>query len=144
MAEDEPAERKQADKSTEWAEFRTDLAEDRTIQATERTFAGWLRTAFAAIGVGIAFHVVFGEFEPPWLAQAIASLFIVLGMTVAFTAERRACRSFSRLSSHEVDRPGTPNIRWMSWSVIVGGLALIGGIWILNDGSIGPTGGGGL
>lgn len=143
MAEDDPAERKRADKSTEWAEFRTDLAEARTIQATERTFAGWLRTAFAAIGVGIAFHVVFGEFKPPWLAQAIASLFIVLGMTVAFTAERRACSSFSRLSSHEVDRPRLPNIRWMSWSIIVGGLALIGGIWILNDGSIGSTGVGG-
>jgi putative membrane protein len=129
-----------ADRSTEWAEFRTDLAEDRTIQATERTFAGWLRTAFAAIGVGIAFHVVFGEFQPPWLAQAIASLFIVLGMTVAFTAERRACGSFSRLSSHEIDRPETPNIRWMSWSIILGGLALIAGIWILNDGTLGSPG----
>lgn len=142
MAQDDndDDDRYDSDKSTEWAEFRTDLAEDRTIQATERTFAGWLRTGFAAIGVGIAFHVVFGEFEPPWLAQAIASLFIVLGMTIAFTAERRARSSFSRLSSHEIDRPETPNIRWMSWSIIVGGLALIAGIWILNDGSIGPPG----
>lgn len=129
-----------SEKSTELAEFRTDLAEDRTIQATERTFAGWLRTAFAAIGVGIAFHVVFGAFEPPWLAQAIASLFILMGMSVAFTAERRACRSFSRLSSHEIDRPQIPNIRWMSWSIIAGGLALIVGIWILNDGTIGQSG----
>ncbi len=141
MAQDDsPDDQSDSEKSTEWAEFRTDLAEDRTIQATERTFAGWLRTAFAAIGVGIAFHVVFGEFQPPWLAQAIASLFIVLGMTVAFTAQRRATQSFSRLSTHEIDRPRTPNIRWMSWSIIVGGLALIAGIWILNDGSIGPNG----
>jgi putative membrane protein len=128
-----------AEKTTQWAEFRTDLAEDRTIQATERTFAGWLRTAFAAIGVGIAFHVVFGEFKPPWLAQAIASLFIVLGISVAYTAEKRARSAFSRLSSHEIDRPRTPNIRWMSWSIIAGGLALIAGIWILNDGSIGQN-----
>lgn len=126
----------EADKSTQWAEFRTDLAEDRTIQATERTFAGWMRTAFAAIGVGIAFHVVFGAFQPPWLAQAIASLFIVLGMSVAYTAERRACATFARLSSHEIDRVQTPNVRWMSWSIIAGGLALIAGIWILNDGSL--------
>lgn len=138
MAQDDPPiDESDPDRSTQWAEFRTDLAEDRTIQATERTFAGWLRTAFAAIGVGIAFHVVFGQFQPPWLAQAIASLFIVLGMTVAFTAERRACRTFSRLSSHEIDRPQAPNIRWMSWSIIFGGLALIAGIWVLNDGSIG-------
>jgi len=119
------------------AEARTDLAEDRTIQATERTFAGWLRTAFGAIGVGIAFHVVFGDFEPPWLARAIATLFIFLGMTIAWTAERRACRTFSRLSSHETVRPQTPYIRWMSWSVILGGLALIAGFWILNDGAVG-------
>ena len=141
MAEDDKRDRRtDSEKSTDWAEFRTDLAEDRTIQATERTFAGWLRTAFAAIGVGIAFHVVFGAFEPPWLAQAIASLFIVLGISIAYTAEKRACRSFSRLSSHEVDRPGIPNVRWMSWSIIAGGLALIAGIWILNDGSIGQSG----
>jgi len=99
-----------------------------------------LRTAFAAIGVGIAFHVVFGEFEPPWLAQAIASLFIVLGISVAFTAEKRASSTFERLSSHEIDRPQIPNIRWMSWSIIAGALALIAGIWILNDGSVGQSG----
>ncbi|WP_373488004.1 YidH family protein [Blastomonas sp.] len=138
--DDKPESKSDSEKSTEWAEFRTDLAEDRTIQATERTFAGWLRTAFAAIGVGIAFHVVFGEFQPPWLAQAIASLFILLGITVAFTAEKRASNTFARLSSHEIDRPNIPNIRWMSWSIIAGAVALIAGIWILNDGSIGQNG----
>ena len=141
MAEDDtPDRRNDSEKSTEWAEFRTDLAEDRTIQATERTFAGWLRTAFAAIGIGIGFHVVFGAFQPPWLAQAIASLFIVLGISIAFTAERRACSSFARLSSHEVDRPGLPNVRWMSWSIIAGGVALIAGIWFLTDGTLGQNG----
>ena len=67
------------DKSTEWAEFRTDLAEDRNIMAMERTFAGWMRTAFAAIGIGLAFKAVFGEFDPPWLAKAIATVFILAG-----------------------------------------------------------------
>lgn len=138
--DDQPTSKSDSEKSADWAEFRTDLAEDRTIQATERTFAGWLRTAFAAIGVGIAFHVVFGDFEPPWLAQAIASLFIVLGISVAFTAEKRASSTFKRLSSHEIDRPQIPNIRWMSWSIIAGALALIAGIWILNDGSVGQSG----
>lgn len=51
--------------SNELAEERTGLAEDRTIMATERTFAGWMRTAFAAIGIGLAFRAVFGEFDPP-------------------------------------------------------------------------------
>lgn len=125
------------DKSgNELAEERTDLAEDRTIQATERTFAGWMRTAFAAIGIGLAFRAVFGAFDPPWLARAIATLFVVLGVTVAFTAERRASRTFERLSSHKVEAPEIPNLRWMSWSVIVGGILLIAGFWLLNDAEI--------
>ena len=135
MAQDDPEPGE--DVSTRWAEFRTDLAEDRTVQATERTFAGWMRTAFAALGVGIAFHVGFSDFDPPWLARAIATLFILVGITIAFTAERRACRTFGRLRTHEIDRPDAPSIRWMSWSVILGGLALIAGLWILNDGAIG-------
>lgn len=135
--DDEPESKSDPEKGIDRAELRTDLAEDRTIQATERTFAGWLRTAFAAIGVGVAFHVVFGEFQPPWLAQAIASLFIVLGISVAFTAERRASGTFKRLSSHAVDRPKIPNLRWLSWSIIAGAIALIAGIWMLGGGTSG-------
>jgi putative membrane protein len=129
-----------AEERTEAADRRTDFAEDRTVQATERTFAGWLRTAFAAIAVGIGFQALFGEFDPPWLAKAIATLFILLGMTIALTAERRACHTFTRLSTHKIERPEMPNIRWMSWSVILGGALLIAGLWILNDGSVGDAG----
>lgn len=119
---------------------RTHFAEDRTVQATERTFAGWLRTAFGAIGVGLAFHVIFGQLNPPWLGRAIASLFILLGAAIAFTAERRACRTFHRLSTHQVDRPRMPSVRWMSWSVVAGALVLVAGLWMLNDGSVGDAG----
>lgn len=124
--------------SDELAADRTDLAEDRTVQATERTFAGWLRTAFAAIGIGLAFRAVFGDFQPPWLAKAIATLFVILGASIAFTAQHRACKTFDRLSAHKIDRPELPNIRWMSWSVVVGAIVLIIGFWFLNDGNIGP------
>ena len=126
-----------AQERTEAAQRRTDFAEDRTIQATERTFAGWMLTAFAAIGVGIGFQALFGEFDPPWLAKAIATLLIFLGMTVAWTAERRACRTFSRLSTHEIERPETPNIRWIAGSIVLAGALLIAGLWILNDGEVG-------
>lgn len=124
--------------STELAVDRTELAEDRTVQATERTFAGWMRTAFAAIGIGLAFRAVFGDFDPPWLAKAIATLFVVLGATIAFTAERRTCRTFARLHAHQVDTPDVPNLRWMSWSVIAGCALLIAGFWFLNDGTLNP------
>ena len=42
-----------AEGRTNYAEDRTDWAEGRTAMANERTFAGWMRTAFAAIGIGI-------------------------------------------------------------------------------------------
>ena len=45
------------------AEDRTDLAEDRTALANERTFAGWARTAMAAIGIGLAFNALFKAME---------------------------------------------------------------------------------
>lgn len=115
---------------------RTHFAEDRTIMAMERTFAGWLRTSFAAIGIGLAFHVVFGAFEPPWLARAIATLFILSGAWLAVTAERRACSTLERLEPHEMDAPPVPKFRWLGWAVAGGALMLVAGLWLLNDGEL--------
>jgi len=128
------------DKSTQWAENRTDWAEDRTIMALERTFAGWMRTAFAAIAIGIGFRALFGEFEPPWLAKAIATGFITLAIVFAISAERRACKAFERLSSHAVDSPGLPNLKLVAWSIAAGAGLLIVALWVLNDGTIAQTG----
>ncbi len=124
------------DKSTAWAENRTDWAEDRTIMALERTFAGWMRTAFAAIAIGIGFRALFGEFEPPWLARAIATMFIALAIVFALGAERRACRAFDRLSSHTVDSPKLPNIKLIAYAITTGAALLIVALWVLNDGTI--------
>ena len=120
--------------SNELAEERTDLAEDRTIMATERTFAGWMRTAFAAIGIGLGFRAVFGEFDPPWLARAIATAFILLGAAVAFTAERRARKTLSRLTSHEAETPDVPSLQWMGWGVGSGAIVLATALWFLHEG----------
>ena len=120
------------DQSTKMAADRTDWAEDRTILALERTFAGWMRTAFAAIGIGLGFRALFGEFEPPWLARAIATLFIFMAIVFAIGAERRACQSFERLSSHEVDSPNLPNLRWIAYAVSLGAAVLIVALWILH------------
>ncbi len=113
---------------------RTDLAEDRNIMAMERTFAGWMRTAFAAIGIGLAFRAVFGEFDPSWLARAIATAFILLGALVAFTAERRACKTLTRLSSHALDAPQLPSIRWIGWGVSSGAVLLAVALWFFHKG----------
>lgn len=120
----------------EWAEFRTDLAEDRNIMAMERTFAGWIRTAFAAIGIGLGFRVVFGEFEPPWLAKALATMFILAGGWLAFGAQKRARQTLEKLSSHELQRVRSPNYKLLAYCVSAGSLLLAAGLWILNDGSL--------
>ncbi len=127
---------KDADDSTQWAEFRTDLAEDRSIMATERTFAGWIRTAFAAIGIGLAFKAVFGAFDPPWLAKAIATMFILAGGWLAISAERRACKTLGRLKSHEFEAISKPNFKLLAYAVAAGAIVLTAGLWILNDGSL--------
>lgn len=129
-------ENQEKDVGTKLAENRTDWAEDRTILALERTFAGWMRTAFAAIAIGIGFRALFGEFDPPWLAKAIATMFIALAIVFAIGAERRACRAFDRLSSHAVDSPKLPNIKWIAYAVASGAALLIVALWVLNDGSL--------
>ena len=120
--------------SNELAEERTHLAEDRNIMAMERTFAGWMRTAFAAIGIGLAFRAVFGEFDPSWLARAIATAFILLGSIVAFTAERRARKTLNRLKAHHLEEPEIPSLAWIGRGVAFGGLLLAIALWVLHEG----------
>lgn len=128
---------KSEDKSTQWAAQRTDLAEDRNIMAMERTFAGWIRTSFAAIGIGLGFKAVFGEFQPPWLAKAIATMFIMAGGLLAYAAQKRACNTLERLSAHEMDEVRPPNFKLLAACVMVGSLLLTAGLWLLNDESLG-------
>lgn len=135
MAQDDPDDPEE-DRNTRWAEYRTDWAEDRTILAVERTFAGWMRTAFAAIGIGIGFRWLFGAFDPPWLAKAIGTMFIAFGAIFAIGAERRACKAFARLHAHKVDAPDTPKIRWIAWAVAAGAAILIAALWLLTDGDL--------
>ena len=124
----------------ELAGDRTDMAEDRTIMAVERTFAGWIRTAFASIGVGIAFHVLFGDLRPPWLGKAIATTFILFAIFLALNAQGRAAKSLARMKTHAVDRPDTPRFKLLAIGISVAAAVLIAGLWILNDGSVGTEG----
>jgi len=131
---------KASESKTELAVERTALAEDRNIMAMERTFAGWIRTAFAAIGIGLAFRAVFGEFEPPWLARAIATIFISAGGLLSIAAQSRTCRSISKLQAHELASPSTLIFRLLGWSVAFGAAVLIAGLWVLNNGQLsGPA-----
>lgn len=122
--------------SNDLAVERTKFAEDRNIMAMERTFAGWLRTAFAAIAIGLACRALFGELQPPWLAKAIATLFIAAGGALAWSAQRRARQTLDKLSSHEMAQPSGPNFRLHAYAVMVGAAILVAGLWLFNDGDM--------
>lgn len=113
------------------AEVRTELAEDRTLLATERTFAGWLRTGFAAVGIGLGFHVLFEQMRPPWLPRAIATAFMLVGIAVAVAAERRACKVRERISAYVVESARPMNLRIITIAMTVATLALIAAIWLV-------------
>ncbi len=109
---------------------RTILAEDRTLLASERTFAGWVRTALAAVGIGIGFHVLFKTMEPAWLPKAIATAFLLVACGVVVAAERRARSVHQRLSAHVVVTARAMNLRLVTFGVAAGTVALIGAIWL--------------
>ena len=118
--------------SADLARDRTDLAEDRTLLANERTFSGWLRTAFAAVAVGLGFNALFREMEPVWVPKAIASVFILLGIGVAAGAWRRACTVARRLNAHEVKGMPRTHFGMMAATVCAAGAALVIAIWMLR------------
>lgn len=116
---------------SEYASERTDFAEDRTLLSNERTFAGWGRTSFAAIGLGLGFQALFKSAEPTWIPKCVATLFILLGIVLIWLAERRAVRLLTENSGNIVNLTSRKTFRLMAISITVGGLALITSIWLL-------------
>jgi putative membrane protein len=114
------------------ARMRTDFAEDRTVLANERTFASWTRTGFAAIGIGLGFHALFGRIEPLWFPRAIATAFLVIATIVFLAAERRSCVVIRRLHTHKVETVKIGVVRLITIVTVAATLALIAAIWLLN------------
>jgi putative membrane protein len=121
-----------ADDKTELAQDRTDLAEDRTILANERTFAGWMRTGFASVGVGLGFQALFAQMQPAWIPKLIATAFLVVAMAIFIAAERRACWIIGRLSTHKVETVRTRNLRILTFAVLTAIAALIAALWLVK------------
>lgn len=121
-----------AENKQELAEDRTDLAEDRTVLANERTFAGWMRTGFAAVAIGLGFNALFNKMEPAWIPKAIATSFLLIAIVIFVAAERRACSVIARLHSHQVETVRVRNLRLITGAIILAILALIASIWLLK------------
>ena len=116
----------------ELARERTDFAEDRTVLANERTFAGWLRTGYAGIGIGLAFNALFGRVEPGWIAKIIATGFLLIAVMIFIGAERRVSAVRKRLNPHNVQPEKLNNMRILTIASIVATVALIAAIWLLT------------
>jgi putative membrane protein len=114
-----------------FARVRTDYAEDRTVLANERTFAGWLRTGFGAIGIGLAFNALFTRVRPEWVPKLIASIFLFVAILIFVNAERRACVVLHRLHTHEVRTIKITNIRIITIASVVATIALLAVTWLL-------------
>jgi putative membrane protein len=125
------AEEKGAADKQHLAEERTDFAEDRTILANERTYAGWMRTGFASIAVGVGFNLL-TELEPVWVPKLIATAFLLIAIAIFIAAERRACAVIKRLHAHEVKTVKVGFLRLVTGAVIVATLALIASLWLLK------------
>jgi len=111
---------------------RTALAGDRTLLANERTYASWIRTSMGSVAIGIGFNALFPSMEPDWVPKAIATVFLLIGIYVMITAERRACAVMKRLHPHEVKTVQMTNMRAVSWSISLATLALIAALWLLG------------
>ncbi len=110
---------------------RTDLAQDRTLLATERTFAGWMRTGLALVAVALGLSALFRAMEPTWVAKAIGTAFVLIGVFVFWAAERRACQVHRRLQAHAVRPFDGLHIRVISWSTILVSLSIVLAMWAL-------------
>jgi putative membrane protein len=121
-----------AEDKTQLAEDRTNFAEDRTVLANERTFAGWMRTGFAGVGIGVGFQALFNKMEPSWVPKAIATAFLLTAVYVIVVAERRASAMLSRFDEHKVAELRPTNLRIVAMVSVAATLALIAAIWLVK------------
>ncbi len=137
MADGEQRTPGKGDQREELSEARTDLAEDRTGLANERTFASWMRTGFAAVGIGLGFHALFLQMQPWWVPRLIATAFFLTGMYVVISAERRATAVHRRLHEHKVKTVRNSRMQAMTVVTCAAVLALVAALWSLPLGSAG-------
>ena len=109
------------------AERRTDWAEDRTILANERTFAGWMRTGMACVAIAIGLKAVFGDFDPTWMAKAVATVFLVAAIGIFWSARHRACTTLKRLNQRDAEAQ-KPNNYIIMATILTAGTVGVGGI----------------
>ena len=120
------------DDNLQLAVDRPDLAEDRTVLANERTLGSWLRTGFAAIGIGLAFNALFQRMEPEWLPRGISTAFLLIAIGIFISAERRSSAVISRLHPHTVRTIRPNRVRLIAWASAAATAALVWAVWFAD------------
>lgn len=121
-----------AEDRTDLAEDRTDWAEDRTVMANERTFAGWMRTGLAAVGIGLGFNALFNKLEPIWVPKAIATVFILIGIFIFWTAQKKGREVQARLNAHKAEPIESSNLKLVAGFMAFASASLAVAIWLLK------------
>ncbi|WP_292290675.1 DUF202 domain-containing protein [Marivita sp.] len=116
---------------TDLAERRTNWAEDRTVLANERTFAGWMRTGMACIAIALGLKALFGPVEPTWIAQAVATMFIVVALLIFWAAWRNSHEAQRRMDDHKADGQSSQKMGWISAGLSLGSVATGIMLWLL-------------
>lgn len=115
----------------ELASDRTGLAEDRTLLSSERTFASWMRTGLATVGVGVGLNALLRTFDPPWVAKAIATTFVLTGVLIFWVAERRLRQVQRRLEAHEIVPVTVGRMRIIAVGLTIASFAFVGALWLV-------------
>lgn len=111
---------------------RTEMSEDRTVLAMERTFAGWFRSALTAVGIGLGFQALFTKMDPTWVPKGIATAFMLIGIALLVSGERRAADVLSHLNAHKVDPVRGRRLRLLAAGTSIVIVALIAAMWLLR------------
>lgn len=118
-------------KSNQSAEQRTDWAEDRTILANERTFASWMRTGMACVGVALGLKAVFGSTDHPYVAKAVAELFILTAVIIFGSAARRGFLAQRRIDDHDTTSQSHIGMIVTAVTLAIGAVAAGVILWLL-------------
>lgn len=115
---------KSNDKSTQWSE-------DRTLLSNERTFSSWMGTGLACVGVAIGLQAVFGKLDETWLAQGVATIFLITAIVIYWAAVRQACKTYSRLSDNDAETQSSGMFQRLAILMTIGTAGVGVVLWVL-------------
>lgn len=85
----------------------------------------------ASLALALAMRAVFGGLDPTWIAQAVATLFVVIAIAIFWSARAKACATLDRLNAHRSEPVGKTSFTLLSILMSVGAVLIGGVLWAL-------------